>query len=365
MNTMPDLIANFTKRYPGGSVIRVDNLRITGEAGITVLFGASGSGKTTVLRCLAGLEQPDEGVIQFGSEIWLDRARRIKLGPAPRQLGYVAQGYDLFPHYSVNGNITYGLARLPLKERQKRLDAVVEMLGLEGLGQRFPAELSGGQQQRVALARAMVAQPRLLLLDEPLSALDAPLRSRLRSELRRCLHQLKIPAVIVTHDRVEAVALGDHVVVMDQGEILQQGRIQDVFSHPVSSVAAGIVAVETVQPGRVVADDGGLVTVRVGAAHLTALGTDLPAGTVEVTACIHAGDVMLVNGTSCNPSARNRLAGVILALVPDHSLVRVELDCGFPLVALLTRSSCMEMNLQPGDHVTALVKVPQIHVIAR
>jgi molybdate transport system ATP-binding protein len=246
-----DIQASFAKIFLDGPQIRVDELRSSGPASTTVLYGASGSGKTTVLRCLAGLERPDEGSIRFGEETWFEARGRIFVSPQRRRIGFVPQDYALFPHLSVAHNIGYGVSHIGRTEREAQVGETIRWLGLEGLERRRPAQLSGGQRQRVALARALIRRPQLLLLDEPLSALDGPTRLRLRGDLRELLKQLRIPTVLVTHDRTEAMALGDQFIVMDGGRVVQRGSVQEVFSRPTSLAVAGIVAMETVQPGQV------------------------------------------------------------------------------------------------------------------
>ena len=358
-----DIEASFVKTFSGGPQIRVENLRTSGPASTTVLFGASGSGKTTVLRCLAGLEQPEEGSIRFGDEVWFE-ARGPLLPPQKRAIGFVPQEYALFPHLSVAHNIGYGLNRVRHRERQERIRETIVWLGLEGLERRRPAELSGGQRQRVALARALIGRPRLLLLDEPLSALDGPTRLRLRGDLRQLLKQLRIPTLLVTHERTEALALGDQLIVMDGGRLVQRGPVHEVFSRPANVVVAGIVAMETVQPGRVVESADGLVSVVAGQSKLVSLSSHLPPGT-EVYICIRAEDVILVKGLPARSSPRNSLSVVVKALVPEGPIMRIELDGGFPLAAILTRQACEDLALRPGEQVTALVKAPQIHLIPR
>ncbi len=208
------LNARFLKRYPGGTVIRGALEMPAHRHGLTVLFGPSGCGKTTVLRCLAGLEPIDEGGIAFAGVTWADAAKQKHLTPQQRDIGFVFQDYALFPHLSVAGNVGYGLASLPKAERRERVAAILERYGLSPHADKLPRRLSGGQQQRVALARALVRRPRLLLLDEPLSALDTALREDLRDELCQRLRALDIPVILVTHDRAEAEKIADQIVEM-------------------------------------------------------------------------------------------------------------------------------------------------------
>jgi molybdate transport system ATP-binding protein len=359
-----DIQAGFAKTFPDGPQIRIDDLRTSGPASTTVLFGASGSGKSTVLRCLAGLERPESGTIKFGEEVWFEAQSKIFVPPQRRGIGFVPQEYALFPHLSVAHNIGYGLSRVGGAERHARVGETMRWLGLEGLGLRRPREISGGQRQRVALARALICRPRLLLLDEPLSALDGPTRLRLRSELRQLLKALGIPTLLVTHERTEALALGDQLVVMEGGHVVQTGPVHEVFSRPASLAIAGIVAMETVQPGRIVESAEGLVTVLAGQSKLVSLSPPLFPGT-EVYVCIRAEDVILVKGESSHSSARNALAVSVERLTTEGPVVRIELDGGFPLAAILTKQACEELALAPGDKLTALVKAHHIHLIPR
>ncbi len=359
--TSPQLSATFARQFPNGPEIAVDDLRLGG--GVTVLFGASGSGKTTLLRCLAGLERPDRGRILMGETTWFDGARKLWLPARARDVGFVPQDYALFPHLTVARNVAYGLSGLSALERTARVTEALRWLGLEGLEQRRPAELSGGQQQRVALARATVRRPQWLLLDEPFAALDTPTRLRLRGELRQYLRQLAIPTVLVTHDRFEALALGDSVVVLHAGHNVQHGAGHEVFSRPVNLAVAEVTAVETIQPGRVGEIRDGLATVTVGARPLSALAVAglVPGGDVYV--CIRAEDVVLTRAGAEPASARNRLPVTVRSLAPEGPQVRVTLAGDFPLTALLTRSACDELALRPGDTLIALIKTPQVHLI--
>jgi molybdenum ABC transporter ATP-binding protein len=358
-----DLLARFVKRFANGPVIESDLRRPTDRFSISVLFGPSGCGKTTTLRCLAGLDRPEEGRITFGERTWFDVERHVFLTPQERDIGYLFQEYALFPHLTVAGNIGYGLSGLSRFEQRGRVAEVLDIFHLTGLESRYPQHVSGGEQQRIALARVLARRPRLLLLDEPLSALDQPTREQLGPELRRLLVQFGIPVILVTHDRNEAMALADHLIVLDHGNVRQQGAVEEVFNRPADLTVAQIVGMMNVQPGRVVNAKEGLVTVAVADKQLVALAPTSPAEDVYV--CIRAEEVALEKGNSTLASPRNRLAGIINSLVPEGPMVRVALDCGFPLHALVTRAACNELDLREGAAVTALVKAPSVHLIAR
>jgi molybdate transport system ATP-binding protein len=239
----PHLVAAFTVRHRSGTTIEG---RLETGRGVVVLYGPSGCGKTTVLRALAGLDRPEAGRIEFGGEPWFDAARRIALPPQARDVGMLSQDLSLFPWLDVAGNVGYALRRLPAAARASRVAEALRRFDLDSLAGRMPATLSGGQQQRVALARALVREPRLLLLDEPFSSLDAPLRAQLRPGLRRWLVEAGMPVVVVTHDHTEALALGDTIVVMEEGRVLQTGAVADVFSRPADARVARIVGTESV-----------------------------------------------------------------------------------------------------------------------
>lgn len=357
------LIANFRKSFSGGAAIRGELRQSARGHSVTVLFGPSGCGKTTVLRCLAGLEQPEEGTIQFGAETWFDAAQNLCLAPQQRGIGFVFQDYALFPHLSVAGNIGYGLRGLTTAGREQRVREMLERFGLADVAQQRPRQLSGGQQQRAALARALMCRPRLLLLDEPLSALDAALREELRGELRHLLAACEIPVFLVTHDRTEALALGDELVVMSGGAVRQSGPVLDVFNRPANADVAKIVGVETLQPGNIADLNEGLATVKIHDATLTALAPTT--GAREVFVCIRGEDVILQRDATVASSVRNRLPARVVALRTEGALVRVELDAGFPLFALVTRPACVELALREGEPITAFIKTPAIHLVPR
>jgi molybdate transport system ATP-binding protein len=217
-----------------------------------VLFGPSGAGKTLTLQCLAGLIRPGAGRIVVDGRVFFDSQTGVNLSAQERRVGYVFQGYALFPHLTVADNVGFGLRDRPRAERARRVTRVVEQLGLGGLERRYPRELSGGQRQRVALGRALAIEPALLLLDEPLSALDAPLRRALRDELREVLSDVGTAAVVVTHDFTEAYRLGDRIVVYDAGRVVQSAPRAELLWQPASESVARIMGIPNILHGTVI-----------------------------------------------------------------------------------------------------------------
>lgn len=342
-------------------------LPLTG-APVTVLFGPSGSGKTTILRTVAGLEVTEGGHVRVDGCTWDDGGRR-RVPARRRRVGYVFQDAALFPHLDVEQNVRYGLHAVPRADRAERVRRALRAAGAAHLAGRAVPGLSGGEAQRVALARAMAPAPRLLLLDEPLSALDAPTRAALRTELRRILVREGIPTLLVTHDRTEALALADRVVVLVDGTVRQVGTPAEVFDRPADRDVARVVDVETVVRGRVERAGDGLARVRVGPRVLTAVVGGDGAGHRTgdtVLVCIRAEDVALERpGSRHASSPRNHLDGTVTAVTPAGALVRVDLDCGFPLAAYVTRPAAEELALRPGQPATAAIKSPAVHLVPR
>ena len=332
---------------------------------LTAIFGPSGSGKTSLLELVAGLRRAKSAFIQLDGRVLTSVSQGVFVPVRQRGVGYVPQDLALFPHLSVLHNLRYGHKPGGESNRLFPFERVVEVLGIQPLIQRGVTELSGGEKQRVALARALLAAPRLLLLDEPLASLDLKLKRRIIPYLARVRDEFRVPMLYVTHDRFETLALADEMVVLLNGKIEQTGSVQGVFSRPANLAVADILTVETVLPGRVVKLAGELVTVAAGPILLVSAAQNLPANTGEVYVCIRAEDVILLKGGDSPSSARNHLSAVVQSLTRDGPLMRVELDCGFPLKALLTKQACEELALQPGSRVVALVKAPHIHLIPR
>lgn len=242
-------IRNLLKKF--GKVVAVNRISLDIEQGeILTLLGPSGCGKTTTLRCIAGLERPDEG------DVIIDGKPMFSHGfvpPAKRQIGMVFQNYAVWPHMTVFDNVAYGLklARLPKKAICERVKETLDLVGLSGLENRYPGQLSGGQQQRVALARALIRNPKVLLLDEPLSNLDAKLREKMRFEIKDLVHRMGITAVYVTHDQAEAMVISDRLAVMDQGNIVQVGTPYEIYQRPANKFVADFIGVTNFIPGRI------------------------------------------------------------------------------------------------------------------
>ena len=337
------------------------------EAGhVTVLLGPSGSGKTTMLRCLAGLERPQQGHVRFGDRTWSDAAGGVYLPPDRRDVGVLFQDYALFPHLTVERNIAFAdraWGMRPSAEASARVAELLDVFRLRGLESRLPRQLSGGQQQRVALARAVFRRPALLLLDEPLSALDRPTREEVREELRALIHALAIPTYIVSHDRADALTLADRTVLMDEGRIIQSGTTPQVFDQPETPAAARLVGVDSIVLGRIGAVENGIARVQV-AGQEVCVQAPAPAGH-EAALCIRAEDVAIARHPATDISATNQWQGVVRSEVVEGPFVRVGLDCGFRLAALVTRDAWRRLALRPGDEAWAIVKAASILALPR
>ena len=347
-----DLICRCRKRLAEGFTVEADFTIPLDRAPVTVLFGPSGAGKTTLLRLLAGLERPDAGEIVFCGRAWFDSSRGLCLAPGRRRAGFVFQDYALFPHLSVAQNVKFGSGNRPC-------DGILRQFGLSELAGRLPRELSGGEQQRLALARAVAASPELLLLDEPLSALDLNSRVKLRHELRRMLVSTAVPSIVVTHDRSEAMVLGDSMAVMVEGRLRQIGPVEEVFRRPADHETAMAVGIENVLAAEVESRANGLLQLRAGEARLECVdgGED-----GAVLALVRAEDVALSLQASAG-STRNHLRGRVTAVAWEGPVARVELDCGVPLVALVTARSAKDLELDAGRTVWAAVKATAIHLL--
>jgi|KBSSwiStaDraftv2_1062776.scaffolds.fasta_scaffold34202_4 molybdate transport system ATP-binding protein len=330
--------------------------------GITALFGRSGCGKSTAIALIAGLLAPDEARVQVGDDVLVDTSRHLHVDARHRRIGVVFQEARLFPHLSVMDNLRYGARRLPRDAAQPiRFDDVVGMLGLGDLTDRRPHQLSGGEKQRVALGRALLAQPRLLLLDEPLASLDQARREEVLPYFEKLRDALAIPIVYVSHQFDEVLRLATRVVLLGNGRLLAEGEIASVSRHPALREIVGPDAVGAVMQGVVEGtDDAGLTKVRVGDAELV---VDEPALPLTVGQRIQiqvlARDVIVAAARPSGLSVRNLVAARVVSVKPDVGrAVLVELDIGrtATLLARITASAAEELGLTSDKQVWALIK---------
>ena len=341
------------------------DLRLSaGDRSVTVLVGESGSGKTTLLRLIAGLMQPDSGRIEVDGEAWFDSHSHTARPVAERAVGYVSQDYALFPHLSAADNVAFGLRAqgVAAGATGTRVTAALERLGIGALARRRPHELSGGQQQRVAIARALVLEPRLLLLDEPLSALDVQTRRAIRSELRLLLAELSCTTLYVTHSPAEALAFGEQIAVLEAGRVSQCGSRDDLMRRPRSTYVAEFLGLNFFRGSLATgaAADAGAIALPHGVLIPAALGT-----TGDVAVVLHPHEITLTREKPVG-SARNVFAGRIEELVPEPpsgELVRVSLATTPPLIAEVTRKSVEELGLEPGMQVFASFKASGVVVV--
>ncbi len=330
--------------------------------GISALFGHSGSGKTSCLRCLAGLEQADEAFIQINGEVWHDTERNLFVPPHRRPLGYVFQEPSLFPHLSVRGNLAFGWRRVAPSERKVELEQACQLLGIGHLLERKPSTLSGGEAQRVGIARALLSSPRLLLMDEPLAALDGPRKREILPYLERLHDELDIPVVYVSHAQDEVARLADHLVLLEQGKVMASGPIGPTLARLDLSLAqsedAGVV-LEGVVVGH--QPDYGLFDLRLPGAvgpTLRIAHQHLQVGST-LRLKVQARDVSLTLAQDTTSSILNRLSvtvsGCRAADNPAHVLVSLD-AAGNPLLARITRYSADQLHVQPGQRLWAQIK---------
>jgi molybdate transport system ATP-binding protein len=306
------------------------------------LVGPSGAGKSSVLRAVAGLLRPDRGVVSYGDRTWFDASRKVDVPPERRRVGLVFQEYALFPHLDVTRNVAFGARRRDVVRE------LLERLRISGLAHARPVGLSGGERQRVALARALAREPDVLLLDEPLSALDTHTRRTVRAELHEFLVELRMPTLLVTHDFEDAATLADRVGVLVEGRILQLGAAHELVASPSDAFVASFTGANLLQgnarPGRdglteVVLDSGGTVWT-----------TDPGSGRVAVA--VYPWEISL-SRRSPDDSAVNHVRGAVASVVPLGNRVRVRVG---PLTAEVTESSARRLELAEGDLVVASFK---------
>jgi molybdate transport system ATP-binding protein len=325
------------------------------------LAGPSGAGKTSVLRIAAGLVRPERGLVEAGGETWLDTERGVDVPPERRRCGYVFQEYALFPHLSAWQNVAYPLRGMSRAERRERAHELLDRFGLRELGDARPRTLSGGERQRVAVARALARKPAVLLLDEPLSALDARTRASASRELGAVLGEVEVPALLVTHDFAEAAQLGDRVGVIDAGRVVQEGTPSELAAAPGSAFVAdftGAVVLtgvaERLPDGltAVALDGGGTVT-----------STDVFEGPVAVS--VYPWEIAIEPaGEPAHGSTQNRLPAKVLSVTGVGNRVRLGLDGPQPMAAEITEPAARALGLRTGSLVTASWKAAATRLVA-
>ena len=361
------LRARFRKKMQqDGTRAFVLDVELAAPPGITILFGASGAGKTTLLDCIAGLLRTDEGRIAVGERVLDDSASRTFVPPAARRIGYVFQDLALFPHLTVAENIAYGLARFPASERRGRVRDILERWRIPSLAGRRPAQISGGERQRVALARALVNEPCALLLDEPLAALDAPTKSALLIDLRAWNQARRIPVLYVTHSREEVFALGERVLLLEDGRIKAQGTPYEVLETPRRETVAQLAGFENIFDATVVETHAGAGTMTCrlagGEARIEAPLIRVAPG-AAVRLALRAGDVLLATAPPEKISARNILRGRIRSLEQRDITVVARVDCGATFEVHLTPGARDTLRLEAGTPVWLVIKTHSFYLL--
>lgn len=348
------------------------NLEVNFEAapGFAILFGASGAGKTTLLDCVGGLTFPDDGRITIGGRVLFDSTQRTRVPVRRRRVGYVFQTLALFPHLTVQQNVEYGLAAFSQAERKRRARAILATFRIPQLASRSAREISGGESQRVALARTLVTDPEVLLLDEPLAALDAPTKAQIINDLRVWNEAHTIPILYVTHSRDEVYALGERVIVLDAGRIVAQGTPHEVLTAPQLETVAQLAGFENIFDVTVESvhlDRGTMTCSLKSAARPVILETPLiraEAGTT-LRVGIRAGDILLATSLPVGLSARNILPGRITALQQQDVVVSAKVDCGIEMEVHLTLAARDSLALAPGKEVWLVIKTHSCHLMRR
>ena len=364
------LVARFRKRFAAQAQDFVLEVEFQAAPGFTILFGPSGAGKTTLLDCVAGLATPDSGRIAIGGRVLFDAAQRTDLPVAKRRVGYVFQNLALFPHLTVEQNIQYGLTHLPQEKQAAQAAAILQAFRISHLAQRYPWEISGGESQRTALARTLVTDPAVLLLDEPLAALDAATKAKIIDDLRSWNQAHRIPILYVTHSREEVFALGERVIVLDAGRIVAQGTPHEVIEAPRQETVAQLVGfenifdavVESVHPERGtmscrVAGDGGPMLLETPLVR-AGVGSALRVG-------IRAGDILLATAPPVGLSARNVIPGRIIWLRQRDVIVSARVNCGVEMEVHLTLAARDSLQLTPGREVWLVIKTHSCHLMQK
>ncbi len=334
--------------------------------GITILFGPSGAGKTTLLDCMAGLIRPDAGRIAVQEMALFDSTLGINVPSRLRRVGYVFQDLALFPHLTVQANVEYGLSHLSRAERGQRSTAIMESFRIAALRARRPGQISGGERQRVALARALVIDPAILLLDEPLAALDVVTKSKIIEDLRTWNQQHGVPILYVTHSREEVFALGEQVIVLENGGVIAQGTPHQVMSAPRLETVAQLAGFENIFDATVIAvhEDRGTMVCQLSGSQVE-IETPLVRANVGsgLRVGIRAGDILLASLPPVGLSARNIIPGRVVSLAQRDVIVVAKVNCGVEMEIHLTLAAREALHLQPGSEVWLVVKTHSCHLM--
>ena len=337
---------------------------------VLALVGPSGSGKTTVLRAIAGLHHPENGLVKCQGEIWQDSSNNIYLAAHQRAVGLVFQNYALFPHFTASGNIMEALAHLPNNVRKERARELLKRVHLDGLEDRYPGSLSGGQQQRVAVARALAREPKVLLLDEPFSAVDQVTRRRLYRELNELRRSISIPIILVTHDLEEAALLADRLCMLHKGVTLQSGPPMEVAAHPVSATVARLMDQQNLFTAQVISHDPGTQQTLIRWRGLILETRYQPEYLPGLRVCwmIQSSNVLLHRRNRQSMGDReNPLSGEIIEymVLGDHVSVRVEVDKQLKIAITMTVPVhvARRNNLGHGVQVTISLLAEGIHLL--
>jgi molybdate transport system ATP-binding protein len=335
-------------------------------SGITILFGPSGAGKSTLLDCIAGLLAPDEGRIAVGDEVLFDSALGANLPPQKRRVAYLFQSLALFPHLSVEENVAYGITQLPAEDRRRKVTEILEAFRVENLRQRKPREISGGEKQRVALARSLVTNPRVLLLDEPLTGLEAALKYSLVDDLRAWNSVQRIPILYVTHNRDEVDALGERVIAIDQGRVVSSGVPREVLDAPRRRRLAQAAGFENFLTGIVkeLREADGVMRVRLGnsASEIEVpLGYASPGDSVRIA--VRAGDILLATERPAKLSARNVVEGTLVSMEQRGATVVCRVDAGVSFIVHVTPGAKRALELSAGKRVWLVLKTHSCHFV--
>jgi molybdate transport system ATP-binding protein len=357
------LDARIRKRLGAGNAPVID-VHIQAADGITVLFGPSGAGKTSILRAVAGILVPEEGRITLGETIFFDSATGVNLPIRRRGVGYVFQNHLLFPHMTAEQNALYGARGDSRKSAREHVHDLFAMMGIAKTASRRPNELSGGEQQRVALARALAARPAIMLLDEPLSSVDAATRARLTEEIADIQRRTGVPFLYVTHNHTEALRLGKTMILIDEGKVSRQGAPIEVFNAPQTAAAARIVGTENIFCGKISGHNpgDGLTAIDADGCLIEASYNGLEIGSA-VTIGIRSEDILVSRERITQTSARNVLEGEIKNIFRDGDKTSLVVNCGVDFKVSVTPAAARILDLTAGSRVFLLFKAWTVHIL--